>query len=102
MREELGLRTPHQMCDSQTAIVAHKVRDLGEPEDIASLLESFANARQCERATRQDLHLCPPTTRTATGQRSFAYRAASLLNAIPDDVRRLQPAAFKRAAKLLF
>ena len=102
VREELGLRTPHQMCDSQTAIVAHRVRGLGEPEDLASLFVSFADARQCERATRQDMCLRPPTTRTATGQRSFAYRAASLLNAMPDDVRRLQPAAFKRAAKLFF
>ena len=38
-REELGLRTPRQMCDSQTAIVAHRVRGLGEPDDLASLFE---------------------------------------------------------------
>ena len=65
-REELGLRTPRQMCDSQTAIVAHRVRGLGEPDDLASLFVSFADARQYERATRQDLYLRPPTTRTAT------------------------------------
>ena len=88
--------------NSQTAVVANRVRVLGEPEDLASLLCTFADVRQCERATRQDPCLRPPTTRTAAGQRSFAYRAACLLNAMPDDVRRLHPAAFKRAAKLFF
>ena len=31
---------------------------------------------------------------TRHGTLSFAYRAASLLNTMPDDIRRLQPAAF--------
>ena len=84
VRSGLGLHTPRQMCDSQTAIVANRVRVLGEPEDLASLF-TFADVRQCDRATRQDPSLRPPTTRTAAGQRSFAYRAASLLSAMPDD-----------------
>ena len=69
VREELGLRTRHQMCDSQTAIVAHRVRGLGEPEDLASLFVSFADARQCERATRQDMCLrhLPPELRLDIG-----------------------------------
>ena len=99
-RDRLGLRTPRQMCDLQTVTVAHKVRVLGEPETLASLFRTYADARACDRPTRQDRYLRPPATRTAAGQRSFAHRAASLLNAMPDDVRQLQPAAFKRAARL--
>ena len=101
-RDDLGLLTPRQMCDSQTAIAAHRVRVLGEPMELASLFETFADARQCDRPTRQDRDLRPPVTRTAAGQRAFAYRAASLLNAMSGDVVRLGPAAFKRAAKRFF
>ena len=103
VRDRLGLRSPRQMCDSRTACVAHRVRVQGEPEDLATLFRTYADARLSDRATRQDRRLRPPSTRTAAGQRSFAYRATSLLNAVPDDVMRLQPVAFKRAvARLSF
>jgi len=98
-RDDLNLLTPRQMCDYQTAIVAHKACVLGEPVDLASLFLTYADARPCERVTRQDHYLRPPAMRTAAGQRSFAYRASSLLNALPDDVRRLEPTRFKRAAR---
>ena len=88
VRDHLGLRTPRQMCDSRTAVVAHSVRALREPEELANLFCTFADARVGDRATRQDRYLRPPSTRTAAGQRSFAYRATSLLNAVPDDVMR--------------
>ena len=101
-RDDLGLLTPRQMCDAQTAIAAHRVRVLGEPVELASLFATFADARQCDRPTRQDRDLRPPVTRTAAGQRAFAYRAASLLNAMSGDVVRLGPAAFKHAAKRFF
>ena len=101
-RSDLGLRTPRQMCDSRTVVIAQKVCAMKEPEDLAQLFSTFADARQCERATRQDRDLRPPKTRTAAGQRSFAYRAASLLNALPENVRRLEPAAFKRAARQFY
>ena len=81
-RDHLGLRSPRQMCDAQTAIVAHRVRVLGEPEDLASLFSTFADARTCDRPTRQDRHLRPPTTRTAAGRRSFTHRATSLLKVV--------------------
>ena len=51
-----------------------------------------------ERETRQDRHLRPPSTRTAAGQGSFAYRAAAPLNLMPDDTRELGLTAFRRAA----
>ena len=101
-RVDLGLCTPRQMYDTRMAIVAHRVRVLGEPDELASLLCTFADARPCERITRQDQCLRPPTARTAAGQRSFAHRAASLLNTVPDNVKRLNPAAFRRAAKTFF
>ena len=90
------------MCDAQTAIIAHRIRALGEPEELASLFVTFADARQCNRPTRQDRDLRPPATRTAVGRRGFAYRAASLLNSMPSEVTRLEPAAFKPAAKRFF
>ena len=101
-RSDLSLRTPRQMCDSRTAVIAQKVYAIGEPEHLAQLFSTFSDVRQCERATRRDQDLCRPQTRTAAGQRSFAYRATSLLNAIPENVRRLEPAAFKRAAKRFY
>ena len=73
-REDLGLCTPRQMCDLQTTIVAHEAFVMGEPAELASLLCNYAAALPCERATRQDQHLRPPARRTASGQRSFAYR----------------------------
>ena len=101
-RDDLGLHTPRQMCKHRTAVIAHNVSTLREPADLAALFHTYADARQCDRVTRQDRHLRPPAMRTATGQRAFAYRAALLLNALPDDVRRLAPAAFKRAVRPYF
>ena len=103
-RGDLGLRTPRQiLCDAQTAITAHRVRALGETGELASLFVTFSDARQYNRPTRQDRDLRPPATaKTAVGQRGFAYRTASLLNSMPGDLTRLEPAAFKQAAKRLF
>ena len=100
-RDGLGLRTPRQMCDLQTAIVAHRTCAVGEPADLAPLFHSYAETRTCERTTRQDRHLRPPATSTAAGQRSFAYRAVSLLNAMPADVTELEPVAFRKAVMSL-
>ena len=101
-RVGLGLLTPRQMCCSQTAAIAQRVCVLGEPADLAPLFRTYSEARICERTTRQDRHLRPPATRTAAGQRSFAYRAAVLLNSMPDHVRGLAPAVFRRATASLF
>ena len=98
-RDDLGLLSPHQMCLQQTAIAAHKACVMGEPADLASLFRTYAVARTCERVTRQDQHLRPPAMRTSAGQRSFAYRAASLLNTLPADVRELDTSAFRRAVR---
>ena len=78
-RSALGLCAPRQMHDSRAAIVGHRVRMLGEHEELASLFCTFAESRHCDRTTRQDRYLRPPTTKAAAGQRSFSYRAASLL-----------------------
>ena len=105
-RVDLGLCTPRQMCDMRTTIVAHKAYVMGEPAELASLFCTYAAARTCERATRQDRHLRPPARRTAAGQRSFAYHATSLLNlnlnALLDDMGELELAAFKRAVRRLY
>ena len=96
-RDDLGLLTPRQMCDYQTAVVAHKVCSTGEPSDLAALFHTYAEARSGVRVTRQDQSLRPPDVRTAAGQRSFAFRATKLLNSMPDEFRDLDLGAFKRA-----
>ena len=87
------------MCDMQTAVTAHKALLLRTPVDLASLLFTHAEARECDRTTRQDRRLRAPAMRTAAGQRCFAYRATQLLNSLPEDGRDLGPAAFKRVVR---
>ena len=98
-RADLQLLTPRQMCDLRT--MAYKALVTGEPLELASLFETFSDARSCERVTRQDRALCPPGTRTTTGQRSFGYRAVSLLNRLPVEARTSDLPDFIRAAKSL-
>ena len=100
-RADLQLLTPRQMCDMRTMTVAYKALVTGEPSELASLFETFSDARGCERVTRQDEALRPPRTRTTTGQRSFSYRAVSLLNRLPVEARASDLPDFKRAAKSL-
>ena len=100
-RDDLGLLTPRQMCDLQTLTTAHKVHARGEPRDLASLFQTFADSRSCDRVTRQDRLLRPPVTRTAAGQRSFSYRAVTLMNRLPAESRTLDLQNFKRTARSL-
>ena len=95
---------PHVRCMTRgwQSSVSVCASGWGEPEEPASLFCTFAESRHCNRATRQDRYLRPPTTKTAAGQRSFSFRAASLLNQMPDDARRLNPTAFGEQRKLLF
>ena len=90
------------MCDVQSATVAHKACVLGEPAELAALFSTYAAARTHERVTRQDRHLQPPSRRTAAGQRSFASHAAKLPNALPEDLRGLGTAAFKRVVRRFY
>ena len=99
-RADLQLLTPRQMCDLRTMTVAYKALVTGEPIELASLFETFSDARSCERVTRQDGALRPHRSRT-TGQRSFSYRAVSLLNRLPVEARTSDLPDFKRAAKSL-
>ena len=98
-RNDLRLMTPQQMCQLQTVVAAHKAYWLGEPSDLASLFETNAAARACDRVTRSDQRMRPPAMRTAAGQRAFAFRAAHMLNEIPTEVRDLHPIRFKREAR---
>ena len=101
-RCDLGLLTPREMCDIRTVIVAHKACVDGLPADLASVLTTHAAARSIERVARQDRLLRPPAMRAAAGQRSFAYRAASLLNKLPERVRGRETSFFIRAATPFF
>ena len=81
---------------------AHRACVEGLPADLASMLSTNAAARSSERVTRQDRLLRPPAMRTAAGQRSFAYRAASLLNKLPESVRGRRMSSFCRAVNHFF
>ena len=100
-RNQLCFMVPRQMHDLYTLTAAHKILVSGEPSELASLFQCFSDARNCDRPTRQDGRLRPPAFRTMTGQRSFSYRAVTLLNRLPIETRALGPSAFKRAAKSL-
>ena len=101
-RCDLGLLTPREMCDIRTVIVAHKACVEGLPADLASMLTTYAAARSSERETWQERLLRPPATRTAAGQRSFAYRAASLCNKLPESARGREMSSFIRAVNHFF
>ena len=100
-RNDLQLLSPRQMFELRTLTTAYNVCASGEPAELASLFMTFSEARTCERVTRSDSRLRPPATRTATGQRSFGYRAVSLLNRMPVGAMELDSRSFKRAAKAL-
>ena len=100
-RKDLCLFTPQQMYQLRTLVTAHKVYAIGEPSDLSSLFQTYADSRVCERVTRSDLRMRPPAMRTAAGQRSFAFRAACMLNDISMEVRALPPGSFKREVKSL-
>ena len=99
-RGDLNICTPRQMCDMRTVTIAHKACFASEPADLAYLFRTYADARTCTRTTRQDRNLRPPAMRTAAGQRSFSFRATSLMNSLPEDVREMAPSAFRRAVGL--
>ena len=93
-RNQLCFMVPRQMHDLYTLTAAHKILVSGEPSELASLFQCFSDARNCDRPTRQDGRLRPPAFRTVTGQRSFSYRAVTLLNRLPIETRAMGPSAF--------
>ena len=101
-RRDLHLLSPRQLSDLHLMTIAHKALVLREPDELASVLRTNADARSCARVTRQDNRLRPPSMRTAAGQRSYAYCAAQLLNSLPAEVRELRPREFKSAVKSTF
>ena len=76
------------------------------PQDDKScvLLEEVHSHQQLWNSigTRQDQHLRKPARRTAAGQRPFANRASSLLNAIPEDMGSLELSTLKRAVRRFY
>ena len=52
----------------QTLTAAYKALAHGEPSELASLFETFADSRSSERATRQDRFFRPPATSKTTGR----------------------------------
>ena len=81
----------------QTISLTHKVIRTGDPVALASGLRTVDQVHQ--RHTRRDCDLYVPRSRTEMGKRRFLSRGPSLYNEVPDDLKRLPVAPFRRALK---
>ena len=97
LHKKLGWLSPKAIAEHQTLVMAHKIMQRGEPEDLAALSVRNRDAR--ERHTRQNELLLLPRPQLETGKRRFGYRAASLMNSLPAQVVHLRPVSFARAAR---
>ena len=86
--------------------MVHKVRCLGEPEDLAAYLVSMAERREARevsaRTTRQDRDLCVPRSRSDMGKRRFTCRGPMFYNILPSDLVDLAASPFPRQLKQHF
>ena len=97
VQRELGWLSAPDLVRCHTLMLAHKVLRHGEPEELAELFCRCSDVR--DRRTRQDDALRAPRCRAACGQRRFAYRAASMYNALPNAVTERPVRSFCRALK---
>ena len=97
LRDQLNWMSPSKMANYQTMVTAQKAIHHREPEALAALFTRKRDAR--ERSTRQDHLFHLPRPRLETGKRRFGYRAAALLNALPQADLDLPPSRFARAVK---
>ena len=81
----LGWLSADQLRDFHTVTVLRRVLVTSQPEELAALF--VRNSELHSRDTRCSYMLCPPRIRSEMGRRRFAYRAASLYNALPAEAR---------------
>ena len=80
--------------------MAYKCASNLAPEYLCAKFKKRSSVHN--RTTRNNEKFEIPLFRSATGQRTFAYRAVSLLNTLDEDLRNATTLkAFKKALKLL-
>ena len=94
VREELGWPLARQLYQLHSVNFLHKMLVTGEPQALASQVQINSSLRS--RSTRQDTDLALPRVRTEAGRRRHLYSIVKLYNTLPQKVRDLSLAAFKR------
>ena len=81
----LGWLSAGQLHQYYTLMALHRLTDSPEPEALAALFVRNHDVHTRTTRARNQFHL--PRIRNEHGRRRFAYRAASLMNALPSHVR---------------
>ena len=98
--EKLDWLSAENLVSYRTLCMTHKVRRLGEPEELAAGLATVAEMRErgevSGRSTRQDRDLFVPRSRTEMGKRRFSCRGPKLYNSLAPDLLELPVPVFSR------
>ena len=93
VREDLGWPTARQLYRQHSLSMLHKIIITGEPQALASQVQTSSSLRS--RSTRQDTDLALPRVRTESGKRRLLYSIVQLYNSLPLELRSLSLASFK-------
>ena len=93
VREDLGWPTARQLYRQHSLSMLHKIIITGEPQALASQVQTSSSLRS--RSTRQDTDLALPRVRTESGKRRLLYSIVQLYNSLPFELRSLSLASFK-------
>lgn len=97
--DELNLLPVGKMLKFRDAVIAYKCVNNLAPEYLCAKFKKRSSVHN--RITRNNEKFEIPLFKSATGQRSFAYRAVSLWNMLDEDLRNVTSVkAFKKVLKL--
>ena len=98
--DELNWLPVSKMLKFRDAVMAYKCASNLAPEYLCAKFKKRSSVHN--RTTRNNEKFEIPLFRSATGQRTFAYRAVSLWNTLDEDLRNATTVkAFKKALKLV-
>ena len=98
--DELKWLPVSKMLKFRDAVMAYKCASNLAPEYLCTKFKKRSSVHN--RTTRNNEKFEIPLFRSATGQRTFAYRAVSLWNTLDEDLRNATTVkAFKKALKLV-
>ena len=99
VRDALGWLDSSKLSHLQSISLPHKIIQTGEPECLSSQLCTYRDNPNHNRSTRQDHFFQLPMIRTEAGRRRFLYRAPRMFNELPEGIRALKGAQFRRHLK---